>query len=170
MELYEELLEVADNLSAQNVKGGAAARRAISTAYYALFHALVHEANGLFFPGADNATLRAATARSFDHSTMKQVSQSFSNMGPYASRLHGLLKGIPVSPEVIFVATLFVQLQEARHRADYDIDFEPTMQIARGFCAQVNNSFLTISRQRNEQSMRLYIASLLLAKNWRGQP
>ncbi len=90
----------------------ASLRRAVSTAYYALFYLLIDEAVGNW----GIARQRSILARTFDHCKMKKVCEdhvkNFFSSGQSAQGLR--LKN---------VAHTFVQLQEKRHTADYDIAF-----------------------------------------------
>ena len=111
MSLAEDLLVQADHLinkDGANPKQ-ASLRRAVSTAYYALFHLLIDEAVGNWAV----ARQRSRLARTFDHGSMKRVCddqvKSFYSAGRPASGL--LLKD---------VAETFSELQLKRHTADYD--------------------------------------------------
>jgi hypothetical protein len=90
----------------------ASLRRAVSTAYYALFHLLIDEAVGNW----GVARQRSVLARTFDHGKMKSICEdhvkSFYSSGQPSSGVQ--LKN---------VAQTFVQLQEKRHTADYDNAF-----------------------------------------------
>lgn len=105
----------------------ASLRRAVSGAYYALFHCLVSEVTRTLLgqsPGAESR--RHVMARAFAHVEMADASKSFSRA---ASRgvveLHdGLRRCIPEASihwGVAEMCTAFVELQEARHKADYDL-------------------------------------------------
>jgi uncharacterized protein (UPF0332 family) len=85
-------------------------RRACSTAYYALFHALCRTcANTLVGEGAAQTTKRAWTQayRALDHKFARDS----------CSRSAVVRK---FSAEIQDFADQFVQMQEKRHRADYD--------------------------------------------------
>ena len=72
MAFHDDLLEQAIELvhkEPQNPKQ-ASLRRAVSTAYYALFHLLISEAVANW----DKQNLRTALGRAFDHATMKSAS------------------------------------------------------------------------------------------------
>jgi uncharacterized protein (UPF0332 family) len=75
-------------------------RRAVSTAYYSLFHLLISEAVGYWRLKRQRSVL----ARSFDHRKMKGVCNGCRS---------------PIL-EIKGVAVAFVDLQQARHLADYD--------------------------------------------------
>lgn len=80
-------------------------RRAVSNAYYALFHAITESGASQW----RNAKQRQRFARFFDHGKMRQA----------AERLIGRRNAIGGSP-LGNVLQLFVELQAARHTADYD--------------------------------------------------
>jgi uncharacterized protein (UPF0332 family) len=111
MAFAQDLLEQAYHLA--NLESGdpkqASLRRAVSTAYYALFHLLIDEAVGHW--GVPRH--RSILARTFDHGKMKGISddriRSFYSSGQP-----------PSGAELKNVAQAFVQLQEQRHAADYD--------------------------------------------------
>jgi uncharacterized protein (UPF0332 family) len=86
-------------------------RRAISAAYYALFHLLTTEAAQNW----KHQSQRNRFARMFDHGRMKTCSSKVSS------------RPLPIDPAEISIATdlkliadSFVSLQQARHTADYD--------------------------------------------------
>ena len=102
MPFPEDLLEQASHLARRdrNRPKQASLRRAISTAYYALFHLLVSEAVGYWKLKGQ----RPALARAFDHGKMKHASNGCKSADPNLQK----------------VADAFVELQQARHLADYD--------------------------------------------------
>lgn len=80
-------------------------KRAVSTAYYAVFHALARcAADTLVGSGADAAWTQVY--RSLEHGTAKNACRG--------AQAHGF------PPDIVSFAGSFVELQEARHRADYD--------------------------------------------------
>ena len=93
------------------VRGGSEvdARRALSAAYYGVFHSLAWAGAGMV--AHDNAGLRAETARAFEHTTMLKVCRDYAL--PANRQVHDL--------GLINIANLFIDLQAARHEADYDL-------------------------------------------------
>ena len=51
----------------------ASLRRAVSAAYYALFHLLIHEATRMMVSGSSLGSLRTLVARAFAHATMNEA-------------------------------------------------------------------------------------------------
>ena len=90
----------------------------MSTAYYALFHLLIHEATRNW----KRAPQRPLLARAFEHSKMKQACEK------KCSELRDLMRAAspPPPPELAVaqhlytVVNAFIQAQQQRHTADYD--------------------------------------------------
>jgi uncharacterized protein (UPF0332 family) len=110
----DDLLEQAYHLA--NMDSGvpkqASLRRAVSTAYYAVFHLLIDEAVSNW----GIVRQRSILARTFDHGKMKKVcedhvTQFFSSGNP--------AEGLALKN----VAQAFGILQQQRHTADYDNAF-----------------------------------------------
>ena len=93
-------------------------RRAVSTAYYALFHALCDAAVATM--PAEPAGLQALVRRTMDHGSMKAVCEQWSTRKDRINDQWRSLMVEEVIPESITtVAQAFVQLQLQRHLADY---------------------------------------------------
>ena len=93
-------------------------RRALSSAYYAMFHFLVDQAcRAQIGTQHAQAGYRHALARAFSHSVMKQACTSFHGGALKATVVKGLPAGYSVPPEIQALAKLFVQMQEWRHLA-----------------------------------------------------
>jgi uncharacterized protein (UPF0332 family) len=115
MGLAEDLLEQADHLATYEgpCSSQAGLRRAVSTAYYALFHLLLEDASQRW-QGSWEA--RTGVERGFQHGSMKNISVQFCK--PAWLDWHGNQQQVP--PELQYVARVFVDLQEDRLTADYD--------------------------------------------------
>lgn len=110
MSLGKDLLATAQKLAKASPKKPKQAdlRRAVSTAYYALFHTIAEDgANLLVGAGANVPDKAWAQAyRALDHGTAKAACQQVRNLG--------------FPPAFATVADEFVSLQTQRHEADYD--------------------------------------------------
>jgi len=119
--LHGDLLAQAGNLVVKEPKRPkqASLRRAVSAAYYALFHLLTDASSRFMVSGeADGrAELRQAIRRSYAHGDMKSAAKSFASGAP--ARVWTQAAGA-VGPDIVTVAETFLELQEARHDADYD--------------------------------------------------
>lgn len=100
-------------------------RRAVSAAYDAVFHYLVHEACCLVY-GAQHAqaSYRHVLGRAFNHGVMKQACASFGGGALKAAVIKGLPRDsegdYPIAQPIRGVARSFTDLQEKRHLADCD--------------------------------------------------
>ena len=101
-------------------------RRALSTAYYAVFHYLVDEVCSAQIGTQNNQRpYRHALSRAFAHNVMKQACSGFGG----GTLKDAVIKGLPrnangiyvVPKEIRNVAATFAELQEKRHLADYDL-------------------------------------------------
>jgi uncharacterized protein (UPF0332 family) len=101
-------------------------RRAISTAYYGLFHFLIEESTAMLFgTGKGDEAFRQVAARAFIHGRMKSVCTEF--VKPNPQQVHSLIQpfwqklGIANNPQARLIAQTFIDLQDDRHIADYDL-------------------------------------------------
>lgn len=108
MAFHNDLLKQAVQLAHNEVKKPkqASLRRAVSTAYYALFHFLIHEAVSNW----SHKESRVKLGRAFDHRLMKSACNRFQKTGEQE-----LDRQIVSS-----VAKTFIRLQDKRHIADYN--------------------------------------------------
>ena len=107
-------------------------RRSVSTAYYGLFHFLIEESTAILFGvGRADGPFRRLAARAFIHARMKSVCTEFLKANP--QQVHSLLQpfwqpmAIGGNQQIRLVAQTFVDLQDDRHTADYDL----TMSLSR---------------------------------------
>lgn len=92
----------------------ASLRRAISTAYYALFHFVIDEATANW----SKSELRPLLGRVFEHGKMKQACNKFS--GGKSGNPPFEMRATPAD-HLRFVARTFILAQEQREDADYDV-------------------------------------------------
>jgi uncharacterized protein (UPF0332 family) len=119
MPFADDLLEQARHLANREPKRPkqASLRRAVSTAYYALFHLLTSEAAKNWKRPAE----RTAVARIFDHGSMVKVCatkrdelNAYFKTRPAAGHALDVLKHLHV------ITNSFVLMLQHRHSADYD--------------------------------------------------
>lgn len=142
------LLTTAKNLAGVGASAGrpplSDLRRATSTAYYALFHQVVRHGSLVFLPTCDEEEL-AEVARWFTHTGVLKATQMVSTADSGAplqqirreqrtavmalrSAAGGLepAHGIqPLPPQLVDLCDAFQTMQEARHLADYDGNYDP---------------------------------------------
>ena len=158
MAYHDDLLEQAIQLVHKEPKNPkqASLRRAVSTAYYALFHLLINESVANW----SLAKFRAALGRAFDHTTMKAASNRIQDSRQFPF--------IGEDPTVVAalkdVAKTFAQLQEKRHTADYDNTTFWTRTEALKQVKSAEQAFITWRRIRSEQIAQAYLVSLVVKK------
>lgn len=163
MALHGDLLEQARHLARKEPRRPkqASLRRSVSAAYYALFHFLVAQASRLVVSGQgpERDLQRRAVSRAFEHKRMKTVSTAFggAQTDPWKSLHPGA-----VPPELRVIASTFVDLQQARHEADYDLtrDFSRTEVL--GLIAQVERATSLWPSVASSPHARAYLLGLAL--------
>jgi uncharacterized protein (UPF0332 family) len=173
MSLADDLLDLAKKMV--NYKKAdvldARLRRAISTAYYALFHLLLEKGSAKFVthPG-----LRQLVSRAYVHGDMYKAAKKFeSGIGGLPGQVTAAFAGtVPALPaEIERVAKAFVALQEARHEADYDVSKTFSRADAQRLVAQAEQAFkdwYTVNGMTAHTDMcELFLASLVLGERWK---
>ncbi len=136
-----DMLETAWRLAGRDASPGRPAlcdlRRATSTAYYALFHQIIRHGVLAAVPTATEAEL-ARVARWFTHTGIRQaaawvaMADSANIPGKSDREAVQLLRKDPaaaVPEKLLLVGDAFVQLQDARHLADYSNDYDPVRYV-----------------------------------------
>ncbi len=139
-----DLLDAAWAIANSAPENQAHLRRAVSTAYYALFHLLIEEA----CVNWANADQRNRLARQFDHKRMKDASV-------LAARRSG-----PGS-DLFAVGNTFSDLQENRREADYDLAGSFSITDVMADLASVEFAFQAWERIREHDAAQDYLFSLL---------
>lgn len=118
-----DLLAVARLLlcaEATNPPPEAQLRRAVSTAYYALFHKALRAAGERFMGGgSERSAGYRLLYRGYSHGRMKEVCKSL-DAPTMKESVRRQLGRSAVSNQMRHFASVFTVLQEARHLADYD--------------------------------------------------
>src|SRR5258706_9259090 len=166
MPFPDDLLELAKGLANLHPKNPhqASLRRAVSTAYYALFHLLISEATANWA----RPELRAVLGRCFDHGPMKtasetkisQINTSFKDNPP-----EGAEKAVAIHLRT--VAKAFIQAQQRRNDADYNTAKEWTPVEVYTQIASVNEAFTAWDIIHDEAAAQAYLVSLLGTKERR---
>jgi hypothetical protein len=166
MALHHDLLEQADHLASRERlrPRQASLRRAVSAAYYALFHLLADEGARRLTP-PQPSPLRRQVSRAFDHRHMREVCQEFKKPN-LPDNLRALLD-LPVETDLMAVANAFVALQNARHEADYDLSATFNRIEVLQKIAQVHSAFFSWQAVRGRPNATVFLAALLLRRHWR---
>ncbi len=159
-----QLLSVARKLAIEPSEEAfqASLRRSLSTTYYALFHLLVEEAVATLVPSAPHG-LRSRVSRAFFHNEINKVCGQFSKQ--LTPELKALLPaGVPDDPRI--VAETFSELQQVRHRADYDPDFVTMRSFARVRLNEAARAFSAWERIRGSDEATVFLAALAFGARW----
>jgi hypothetical protein len=138
-------------------------RRAVSSAYYALFHRINGDAVKLLAPDVPART-NHRIQRWFDHGEMKKICGRFLSI-ELEQPLRGLL-GVAASPEIQEVARRFIELQDARHSADYDLGYVLSSDDAFRLLDNATNAISAWERIQGTAEANIFVLSLLMWKNW----
>jgi uncharacterized protein (UPF0332 family) len=162
MPLANDLLEQAYHLARREPKKPkqASLRRAVSTAYYALFHLLVSEATRHWTP----AHQRSRLARFYEHGKMLNASDK------QRAECNKFINARPAPPpgpdldcmrHLQTVSLAFCQAQQHRHTADYDLAKVWTRTEATQIIDQVDAAFQSWPAIRDHGFAQAYLFSLL---------
>jgi uncharacterized protein (UPF0332 family) len=161
MAYAEDLLEQAKHLARRERTRPrqASLRRAVSTAYYALFHLLIREAVKNWKRPRERLTL----SRMFEHSNMKRACLR------KRDELQSRLNGHPASKQLtedsahlLNIAKAFTDLQHQRHLADYDSSSSWTRVDALEIISTVEVAFESWKSIRDNNEAQDFLVTLLL--------
>ena len=162
MSLHTDLLKQARHLARKEPKrpSQASLRRAVSASYYALFHLLIGEATQLMLSGRRRRPLRQSLARAFAHSTMKRVAQQFANQSVSDKLIHGF-NDEALDSDLVDFADAFVELQQARHEADYALHRRFTRSEVVELIDRVDTAFQNWTQIRGSLQADTFLVGLL---------
>lgn len=134
----------------------ASLRRAVSTGYYSLFHLLVEDGASVL---VGNSRLKAAVARSFEHTAMRVAATKIAAAArrPGNNQQFEVHLNLPVSAGLQQVCDLFVELQELRHRADYDVASKLTRLETLGAVSQAESAHRLWPRERGTHNGKAFL-------------
>lgn len=148
---HDDLIALARQLIDRNKTAPVEAelRRAVSTAYYALFHLLTHEGTARLVAAA---SIRHRVARTFGHTTMKAVCDRYVRP-PQSGQA-------PPPAELVRIADTFVNLLQARHQADYDLAVQVTHPQAEANVVRVEQAFQDWGKVQSDPASDAFLADL----------
>ena len=154
MAYHDDLLRQAFELIHNGRGNQADLRRAVSGAYYAVFHMLISETTAHW----SLASSRDALSRMFDHKVMKNASEKISD----SKKLPFIGEDLQVVQGLRTVAQALVHLQEKRHIADYDNSQVWRQTEALHEVQTSEDAFRTWQSIRHEKIAQDYLVSLLI--------
>ncbi len=138
-------------------------RCAVSSAYYALFHLLVAEFVHKVLPGRQKA-LMDRVGRSFNHADMLRVCRQW-QQPVLPQGIRDLLENAP-DARFTAIAKTFVDLQEARHEADYDVSVRLSRSATLARVRDVELAFANWKTIRNSDQAIPFLVSLAFGGRW----
>jgi len=121
-------------------------RRAVSTAYYALFHTLLREAAQRFIGASSAASAGYAILyRGYSHGSMRTICEAV-NKSILALKYQRVLGHTNIDQDLRDCASTFVALQAARHSADYDPHAPITLDDASNAIASANEAMKSLAK------------------------
>lgn len=140
-------------------------RRAVSSAYYGLFHALSLAGSSVFAGGGEKLQFQAT--RAFSHTAVHKVCGAYvrSPVKPFTVGYEHLNKQQP-SPELIVVARTFELLQEGRYAADYDLLVTFQFERAELPVELAEEALTALEKVRTRPETVIFLTALLLADRW----
>ncbi len=125
-------------------------RRAVSTAYYAVFHSLARTVANLLIGTTNRSEAWHRAYRALEHGTTKDVCRNKKTMQKFP-------------PAIREFAESFVALQDMRHKADYALDelFDKVETLAA--IERAENS-ISCFEQVNDQDRRGFVAHVLFKR------
>lgn len=153
LDLIETALALATLTPRRPGQAEANCRRAVSTAYYAIFHCLANNAANLFIGRKRNPAWHRAH-RALEHGTIKKACQNKKAMAEFSPEF---------PPEIYYFAKKFVELQEMRQRADYALDDNPAVYYKTRVLVLITTAAFAIMQfeQTNVQHRRDFVAYVL---------
>lgn len=144
-------------------------RRAVSAAYYALFHLLSAAVAEQVSPDLPFG-LRGRTQRALDHGSMVKVARQFSQPGVIPDAIpKDIGSWGPVSQRLANVAAAFADLQSARYAADYDVldaDGKIGPQWALDCVTKAEDAFRDWHAERTSEAAKVLLAALIIGGLW----
>lgn len=175
MTLAAELLEQAEMLVKREPKNPkqASIRRAVSAAYYALFHLLAEAAARQFAElcGRGDALTVSRIIRSFAHTDMKKASDVFGTPDKHGkfnlpTAFQAANERFVPLPKLQAVAATFSLLYQARQEADYNIGEQVSRAQAQEQIKKVRDAFAAWEEVKATADARMYLACFSLLKTW----
>jgi hypothetical protein len=140
----------------------------MSTAYYAVFHALATEAADQLVAATQRDTARYQQVyRSIDHKRLRSICEDLAKSTPPAKYVR-YLPPAGLNSDLIAVASAVSELQDKRHLADYDSLFRARTSDVELAVATARNA---VDRLRNadREQKRIFI-SLIVFPTRKGGP
>lgn len=139
-------------------------RRAVSAGYYAVFHQIVNDVCVFVLGVSDSkGPVGARLRRTVHHKSVKSAALWFSSAGRPPPALHDALAD-PIPVQLRELADRVIVLQEARHRADYNLTEPVTMTEARWLVAEAREAIDALASLQSSPAKSVFLLGCLLGK------
>jgi len=170
--LYQQLIVQARKLACMDKRrpGQGNLRRSVSTAYYALFHFLIEQSCRQHVGGAQaDEGFRTLMWRAFSHGVMYDAAKTFAG-GTLPKIVTRSVGSLTVHPDLKALSQLFLDAQDQRHQADYDMTIRFVRAEVEGLIDRIEQAFARWPGIQNQNSSRLFLMALLLWKQVKDRP
>jgi hypothetical protein len=156
MTFAEELLDLARRIARLDGPNPhqASLRRAVSTAYYALFHLIIDQATANW----SQSDLRPLLSRVFEHGKMKQACYKVPGVN---AALVPFEKRASAKDHLCAVAKTFIQAQELREDADYDVALPWSLKDVDAQVGSVADAFRSWNLIRDQPDAQEFLVMML---------
>ena len=157
----QHLVELAQTLVHAHKAGAprqANLRRAVSTAYYGMFHALCGAVADMFVP-ANAPDTRALFYRALDHGSLKKRCEDLGK-SPLQRKQGQFFKMAAFCQDLRDFANDFVVLQEVRHLSDYDPDYKLTKAQAQQYVEDAKDAIVKLGAANDAEKSK-FLAYML---------
>lgn len=137
-------------------------RRAISTAYYAVFHLLVAEAVTQTISKGVRMKLGQACGRSVTHGHLTKVSKWIQGSPP--DHLKPVVQAHVIPPGLKKIAVAVAELRQAREQADYDTSARISRAAAAFYVTKAAVVFSDWKSVRSEPATLIYLGLVALGQ------
>lgn len=164
--LYQQLINQARKLAAMDPRrpGQGNLRRSVSSAYYALFHFLIEQSTRRYIgAAASDAGLRALMARGYGHDEIYVAAKSFAG-GTLPDIVTRSIGPISIPGGLKSLAQLFLEAQDQRHEADYDLAARLLRANVFSLLERIEKAFRAWPRIQNDSATRLFLHVILVWK------
>lgn len=143
-------------------------RRSISNSYYAVFHLILEGGVGLLIgKKKEDAELSHYIQRSFEHNSIKEACELVQRHN--LPHKHSPISG-PFPAKCKSLAGLFIEIQKARHFADYDLSTSISKSMAETYYNMAVQAFddWSTAKQTEETALKQFLGLMLLNKSKKG--
>lgn len=163
MALSQDLLEQARQLAEQGAGRPKQVdlRRAISSAYYSLFHLLLDDIEETFAP-ALRRTIKHTHMLGACEATANEVQRQVHDRSGTPAKTPVPLRQVQLSLDLHLVAKTFSNLQQARHEADYDTRTTFNRHTARSHVRECERAHAAWAHIRKRVEARAFLTMLVV--------